>query len=290
MAERDNSDMDRLQGRLVSPEVRHAPLLKVDPPASQDQARLDGMLRSGICDPHWQHELQALARELKATHVGYGYGTPESVVMPFWGTLPRGFNEAYVDREFYRTDSLSTTLANSLRSFEVDGREMDDAFHEIFIETGGRFGLGVPSIAVPMLGVEGRRAGVIFYGIDMPKDAKMKTRIIRKAEAESCRFHQKAMAWCESLGWTKASDLPSRELMCLYLSANGMSVKEMAGALGLSNRTIDATLNAARTRLGAKTFMEAVAVAVWEGIIRPDLEGEVQGSFGLATGGMESLR
>lgn len=63
--------------------------------------------------------------------------------------------------------------------------------------------------------------------------------------------------------------LSAHELQTLTWSARGMSSAEIASALGLTKRNVDFYLDQARAKLGAATRIQAVAMAVLEGLIKP---------------------
>lgn len=59
-----------------------------------------------------------------------------------------------------------------------------------------------------------------------------------------------------------APDLTARERRCLGLLASGLTVKEMAHALGLSPRTVEKHVESLKRRFGARTTAHAVARAL----------------------------
>jgi len=61
--------------------------------------------------------------------------------------------------------------------------------------------------------------------------------------------------------------LSIRQLECLALTAAGKSSPEIARLLGLSPRTVDDYISDACRRLGVRTRVQAVAVAVRAGLI-----------------------
>jgi len=242
------------------------------------------LMREGLEDPRWRSGLEALGQAVGATHVAYGYGDPQSIIMPFWSTMPQGFLERYMEDACYERDTLAPAIAKSAKSLVFEPARLGDSFGEIFLEMGGRFQLARPSFGVPLIGSGGSIAGVAFYGVEMPRDLKAQSRLLRRAEGEVQKFHQGVMVSSAGWGWLGAPEFDSREIRCLYMAASGYSAKEMAAALGLSQRSIDAALIHARKKLGANSHLEAVAQAVYRRLVRPSLMGDVLGLSACAAG------
>ncbi len=244
-------------------------------PVKKDVMSVQVLMREGLEDPRWRSELEALGKAVGATHVAYGYGDPESITMPFWSTMPQGFLERYMEDACYERDTLAPAIASSAKSLVFEPARLGDSFGEIFLEMGGLYQLSRPSFGVPLIGTGGNIAGVAFYGVDMPRDRKAQVRLIRRAEVEVQKFHRGVMTSSAGWGWLGAPEFDSREIRCLYMAASGYGTKEMAGALELSQRSIDAALIHARKKLGANSHLEAVAQAVYRRLVRPSLMDDV---------------
>ncbi|WP_309298335.1 response regulator transcription factor [Brevundimonas intermedia] len=64
--------------------------------------------------------------------------------------------------------------------------------------------------------------------------------------------------------------LSPRERECLLWVCRGKSSGDIGAILGLSPRTVDSYLEKVCAKLRVRTRIEAVAVAVWAGMIEPD--------------------
>jgi len=62
--------------------------------------------------------------------------------------------------------------------------------------------------------------------------------------------------------------LSPRQTEMLTRSAHGMTSDEIARSMGLTKRTVDFSLDEARTKLGALTRIQAVALAVQGKLIK----------------------
>ena len=63
------------------------------------------------------------------------------------------------------------------------------------------------------------------------------------------------------------SPLSPRQTTCLTLAALGRTSPEIARVLGISSRTVDQHIGEACARLKVRTRVQAVATAVWLGLI-----------------------
>lgn len=253
-------------------------------PAKEDAMPVQVLMREGLEDPRWRAGLENLGKTMGATHVAYGYGDPQSIIMPFWSTMPQGFLERYMEDACYERDTLAPAIAGSAKPLVFEPAKLGDSFGEIFLEMGGLYKLARPSFGVPLIGTGGNIAGVAFYGVEMPRDLKGRLRLLRRAESEVQKFHRGVMISSAGWGWLGAPEFDSREIRCLYMAASGYSAKEMAAALDLSQRSIDAALIHARKKLGANSHLEAVAQAVYRRLVRPSLMDDVLGLPACAAG------
>lgn len=64
-----------------------------------------------------------------------------------------------------------------------------------------------------------------------------------------------------------APTLSPRERDCLLALARGLRLQAVAGELGLSVKTVDNHIAAAKRRLGAATREQAVALAIARGLL-----------------------
>ena len=68
--------------------------------------------------------------------------------------------------------------------------------------------------------------------------------------------------------------LSNREKQCLTYLAQGMRLQELANKIGVSTKTAEKQITAARKKLGASTREHAVAIAVGNNLLGND-EGDM---------------
>ena len=66
-----------------------------------------------------------------------------------------------------------------------------------------------------------------------------------------------------------SSKLSSREIECLEWLARGLRNRDISGKLGITQRTVALHLVSARTKLGAATREQTLAIAIKRGLIDP---------------------
>jgi DNA-binding CsgD family transcriptional regulator len=70
-------------------------------------------------------------------------------------------------------------------------------------------------------------------------------------------------------GRSETRDLTERQAEVVQLLVNGMRVKQIVRYLGISKRTVDGHLSAARQRARVRTREELIGWAVWTGVAVP---------------------
>ena len=107
--------------------------------------------------------------------------------------MPRGFLDNYVDRGYQRRDPVPRSIVRAVQPVFFNDIARADVFQEIFVDGGGRIGIAAPTVGVPLPGAFGRNAGMAFYGIDVPRRAEDRIRLLRKVDAEARAFHGRVM-------------------------------------------------------------------------------------------------
>ncbi|SOD99847.1 regulatory protein, luxR family [Caenispirillum bisanense] len=86
--------------------------------------------------------------------------------------------------------------------------------------------------------------------------------ILPSPDGRACLSVSRVRLLVEDAVMPDAPDLTARERQCLGLLASGLTVKEMAHALGLSPRTVEKHVESLKRRFGARTTAQAVARAL----------------------------
>jgi two-component system, NarL family, invasion response regulator UvrY len=115
--------------------------------------------------------------------------------------------------------------------------------------------------AEPIYATQALKAGALGYVSKIAPPGEIVTAIRRVAEGAVYIEQQIAqeMALC---GVAAASPLTARETELLRLLGEGRSLVEMAGAIGVSYKTVANTLSLLKSRLGVSTTSDLIRIAI----------------------------
>ncbi|MGV8936749.1 MAG: helix-turn-helix transcriptional regulator [Allorhizobium sp.] len=132
-----------------------------------------------------------------------------------------------------------------------------------------RLGLSTEGVIYPLISREGR-AALLSISLDMTaRDLQLFRRIYdRDIHALAAQFHACLLEPEHGTRHPDAPQLTPRELETLGWSAAGKSYWEIAVILGISERTVRFFMANTRRKLNAVSNTQAVARAVWQGLIQ----------------------
>jgi DNA-binding CsgD family transcriptional regulator len=148
------------------------------------------------------------------------------------------------------------------------------AFQRIWMEHAAEFGIDPPQIGVPMFGPHGETAIFLVHAKEAPKYDYERNKLLRKVMSRAVEFHDSVMTSYDMAAILGVPSLTEREKFCLYQAAIGQGTSVIAQLGGISDRTVETHLKTCREKLEAKTTVHAVAIAVYKGIIQPELPEE----------------
>lgn len=218
-----------------------------------------------LCD-----KLSARSSALGFEYAAYGFLNTLRIQIPMCSNIPDDFKDVYFEEGYHTTDPLISCLASTRRSVYLDDLHCVPSFKRIWLEHAKEYGVGAPSIGIPMHAPFGETAIFILIGGKVPPYEHEQKKLLRKATKVAQEFHAETMT---SLGvdrYLKRPELSDRELTCMMMIARGKIVSEIAKDLKLSPRTVESHLSAARDRLSCKNTVHAIAKAVHIGLISPD--------------------
>jgi DNA-binding CsgD family transcriptional regulator len=187
-----------------------------------------------------------------------------------WKTTPLSWTERYIERDYAAIDPVART---ALRSSTPECWNPDRFAHERtlgeFFDDGGYFGLrsGV-CMCIPSPDVRSIHFFNVMSSAKLVGDVQAKSGMadLWALGAYGHRLLRDAGIWPDETQ-SQAGGLTRRARECLTLAARGATSKEIARKLSISMRTVNAHLEQAIVRLGAKNRQEAVAKALTSGII-----------------------
>jgi DNA-binding CsgD family transcriptional regulator len=187
-----------------------------------------------------------------------------------WGTTSEGWRKRVHERNY----SATTPLHRAAFRSSVPERWNHDRFaHDPalagFFEDAASFGIcsGV-CMAIPSGDVRYAHFFTVSSPAKVVSNAQMKSSV---AELWALGAYGHRLLPAAALGGgelpANGRGLTRRALECLSLVARGATSRVIARKLGISERTVNAHIEQAIVRLGAKNRQEAVAMGIVEGII-----------------------
>lgn len=229
--------------------------------------RLRGFLTALEQDLEFSKHLRKLPARAVSEHVLYGYSCDQRLVYPRISTFSRGvsgnpggvFHDGckrlmadlrIAPRDIDLTDE-KITLGNAAKTVCVDG------LHPVSMHG--------------FVGFFGEICGVVFFGGRSGTELTTPGNKTVSPFERRCRLARKLHSEIElraPTSWPR-SNLSNREAACLHMAAAGLGASRTGELLGLSKRTVEDHLAAARRRLGARNGAAALALAVEKKLVRP---------------------
>lgn len=182
--------------------------------------------------------------------------------------FPIGWVIAYRKRALYRHDIV---LHEGMRSVApLDWPTLRRAYpaSDVVFSAAETFGVPDTGMTFPQVS-HGRSSAMFSFMVDVPHSewAAYKRSNLRDLQSLAILFHAKV----QPLASMEAPlpQLTEREAEVLRWSAAGKSYWEISMILGVSERTIRFFMTNARQKLNVVTNAQAVAMAIWHGLIPP---------------------
>lgn len=170
---------------------------------------------------------------------------------------------------------LGNVLAQLIRAIEpVDMEDLPQRDKDCMVLRNKLRDLNLPARAVsyPLLSHDGR--GAIFaIAHDLPLEEwrDFRRNFDRDLHRLAGKYHAGLIKTLDNDGHDPSRKLTRREQETLRWTAAGKSYWETSVILGISERTVRYFMANARLKLDAVSNTQAVAKAVWQGLIPPDL-------------------
>jgi len=213
--------------------------------------------------------LKRLCDEAGAEHLLYGYTSADCLVSPVLSTLPPEPVLSDKPEKVAPYGPLIETLRQAPRNIDLTRAEAREACgFEPFDMSSSRL---EPISGHGFIGAFGEVAGVLFCGYGTGRalvtGGSGRTDMFERRNRLARKLHAKIQGWMPAR-WPR-SCLSNREGTCLHMAAAGLSAARTGELLGVSKRTVEDHLAAARTRLGTRNGAATLALAVQRGYIRP---------------------
>lgn len=184
--------------------------------------------------------------------------------------LPASWTKTYHERSLYSVDAILQEGMRSVRP--LDWEELRPRFPrgEIVFELAEAHGIPCRGLTFPQIS-RGRSAAMLSVNVDVSKREWPTYRgcYLRDIQALASFFHASLQRPRRDGERKPMPELTDREYEVLKWSAAGKSYWEISMILGVSERTVRFFMTNARQKLDVVTNTQAVAQAIWHGLISP---------------------
>jgi DNA-binding CsgD family transcriptional regulator len=180
---------------------------------------------------------------------------------------PRAWLKLYDDQDYIRVDPVAARLLTDLSPFSWDDLAPRSAKEQQFWANAERFGLR-HGFTVPVHGPRGQHAAIGLSGKDRPLAHVEKKALFERAWSFSVQLLEEIFgAYLQHDGGVPSIPLNPKQRDALSMIAQGKSIRDISGSLGIHPRTVEYHLASAMRRLGAASREQAIVRALLSGDI-----------------------
>lgn len=181
-----------------------------------------------------------------------------------------GWLNHYTKQNYFVIDPVVTAATAAL--LPVDWMQIDrrnPSSQRLFGEA-TEFGVGTHGLTVPIRGPSNDQAIFSLSGDVSDHDwRQMKPTLMRDLPAIACHVHAAVLRISAAEQVPTQPSLSPRERECLQHAARGMTNKEIAKKLNISERVVRAYFETARAKLNCHNRSHVISCAIGLGMIRP---------------------
>ncbi|MEX3009468.1 autoinducer binding domain-containing protein [Hoeflea sp. TYP-13] len=180
-------------------------------------------------------------------------------------TFPEDFVEFYRKKGLFSLDPVMQSALTGIKPVDWRVYHLGDPTAEKIFAIAAEYGVSDIGMTIPLL-CRGSQAAMFAVNADMtPKEwSQYRLDVIGDIQVLATYLHSARQELAQE---RLPTDLTARESEVLTWTAAGKSYWEISMILGISERTVRFFMTNARHKLGVVTNPQAVAQAVWRGII-----------------------
>ncbi len=212
-------------------------------------------------------EMVLLRDRLQIDHITYHWVDGAGDQYGFT-TYPDAWDERYRDRNYHRIDPV--ILGCFQRFHAVDWKQLNWSGKAVtaFLQDALDHGVGNQGYSIPLRGPRGQFA--LFTANHICDDAAWQAFVAtygRDLILVAHFINRKALEFAQDRQPETARGLSPREIDAMTLLALGYSRAQVAHSLSISEHTLRAYIESARSKLGAQNTTHAIATALSRGLI-----------------------
>lgn len=178
--------------------------------------------------------------------------------------------ERYQNKDYFKIDPVVISGTKSFLPLDWSQLDRDSGITRKFFAEADRFEVGRQGLTLPVRGSGGERA--LFTLTANLSGAEWEKRRIFYMKEFQLLAHYMHDRIVELSGYRADKSMPAlsaREMTCMELAAQGVTPKQIAGRLHISDRAVRLFLTSACAKLGCSTVHQAIAKMVSLELLRP---------------------
>ncbi|MCP4319407.1 MAG: LuxR family transcriptional regulator [Hyphomicrobiales bacterium] len=210
-------------------------------------------------------KIQAQYEIRHQAYINFSLTAGQQNVLDLLHTFPEAFVKLYSEKNLFSIDPVMQSALTGIKPVDWRERHLSDpATGKVFMIAAG-FGISDIGMTIPLL-CRGSQTALFVLNADLAPEkwSQRRMEILRDVQVLATYLHAARQELAQAF---EPAELTARESEVLTWTAAGKSYWEISMILGISERTVRFFMTNARRKLGVVTNPQAVAQAVWRGII-----------------------
>jgi len=198
-------------------------------------------------------------------YINFSLTTGNQSLLDLLHTFPKAFVRRYRDESLFAIDPVMQSALTGIKPVDWRERHLSDPSTGKVFAIATQYGITDIGMTIPLLS-RGSQTALFALNAEMTPQqwAKQRIEILRDVQVLATYLHAARQKHAPVF---EPAELTARESEVLIWTAAGKSYWEISQILGISERTVRFFMTNARRKLGVVTNPQAVAQAMWRGII-----------------------
>ena len=198
-------------------------------------------------------------------YINFSLTTGNQSLLDLLHTFPKAFARRYRDEKLFAIDPVMQSALTGIKPVDWRERHLSDPSTGKVFAIAAQYGITDIGMTIPLL-CRGSQTALFALNAEMTPQqwAKQRIEILRDVQVLATYLHAARQKHAPVLA---PAELTARESEVLIWTAAGKSYWEISKILGISERTVRFFMTNARRKLGVVSNPQAVAQAMWRGII-----------------------
>ena len=198
-------------------------------------------------------------------YINFSLTTGNQSLLDLLHTFPKAFVKHYQDKKLFAIDPVMQSALTGIKPVDWRERHLSDPSTGKVFAIAAQYGISDIGMTIPLL-CRGSQTALFALNADMTPQqwSRQRIEILRDVQVLATYLHAARQKHAQVF---EPTELTARESEVLIWTAAGKSYWEISKILGISERTVRFFMTNARRKLGVVSNPQAVAQAMWRGII-----------------------